>query len=760
MIPGNAASNAASDQTRDQDETQWKDSVKTTKEIYGTGFVPTGELNRRSIGSGTTTINPEIDAMKKPVHPLAKVLADQGLVMDTVRGTHTSSSRRETPSNVFGISTPGPLDKRTNSQKGRIGRASNKVNKFVSRLGGHTFIMDDGNDRRLRKYKPNEGPPEYADLESGDTGGLVEFPHDESFRIRTRTGHQILLHNSEDLIYITNSSGSAWIELTSQGKIDIYSADSISIRTETDFNFVADRDINLSAGRSINLHSASRTNINSNDNINIRSDSTVYVNADSNLHLKSTGKTMISGDSNVEIKTQTFKLGSSTADILTAGAMHITANGNLEFKSNGSAFISSSGSLEILTGVSTKITASNVHINTSGTAFITSVKTELNSSGNTLITSASTQLKSSGAIISNGATVDIAATGGNITATGTNIKLNSGAAGTSSEAGTADISKQANEATAAGGAESAPKLVLFPLPGIGQTIVKRAPTQEPWDHHENTNPAGFTDDLTDRQSSQMPYAKDGPRVEIRSTSDNDKVPSELGGNAGYDGQSAEGVAGGGLGNSRRKSKLPPDSSNSTTETINEAQLAKMPQEWTKDQDFLSAVQSLAKKMGSKPVELLALMMFESGGTMSPSTTNSLGYTGLIQFGNSACETLSKYYKINIDTSQLRQMSRVQQMEWVDKYFSFWMKNKNVKPPMTLAQMYILVALPGYVNAPPNETLAGPNGPNYPIWKANPGWRVGGSKTNDVITRESIGSAPRQYIPKVQGLLDRNNVKFE
>ena len=780
MIPGNAASNAASDQTREQDDTQWKDSVKTTKELYGTGFVPTGELNRRSIGSGTTTINPEIDAMKKPVHPMAQVLADQGLIIDTVRGTHTSSARREAPSNVFGISTPGPLDKRNNAQKGRIGRADNKVNKFVSRLGGHTFIMDDGNDRLLRKYKPNEGPPEYADLEAGDTGGLVEYPHDESFRIRTRTGHQILLHNSEDLIYITNSTGSAWIELTSQGKIDIYSADSVSIRTETDFNFVADRDINLSAGRSINLHSASRTNINSDDNINIKSNSTVYVDADSNLHLRATGKTMITGDSNVEIKTQTFKLSSSTTDILTAGAMHITANGNLEFKSSSNTLLSSNGNFEILTGVNTKITAANLHFSTSGTAFITSentqmkstsdtlitsANTQMSSSANTLITSNSTQLKSASMVAQTTGKLDLNS-GGVLTAKGSQIQLNgsdpAATATSSGTAGAADISKQANEATAASGAESATKLVLFPLPGIGQVIVKRAPTQEPWDHHENTNPAGFTDDLTDRQSSQMPYTKDGPRVEIRSTSDNEKVPSELGGNAGYDGQSTAGVAGGGLGNSRKKSKLPPDSSNSTTETINEAQLAKMPSEWTKDQDFLSAVQALASKMGAKPIELLALMMFESGGTMSPSITNSLGYTGLIQFGNSACETLSKYYKINppLTTAMLRQMSRVQQMEWVDKYFSFWIKNKNVKPPMTLAQMYILVALPGYVNSPPDATLASSDGPNYPVWKANPGWRVGGGKSNGVITRESIGNAPRMFIPRVQGLLDRNGVKFE
>jgi len=358
MIPGLAASKAASDQAREQDDKQWKESTKSTKELYGTDFVPTGEINRKSIGEGESTINPNIDAMTKPVHPITQVLTDQGTITDTVRGTHTSSSRRETPSNVFGISTPGPIDKRSNAQKGRIGRIDNQINKFVSRLGGHTFIMDDGNDRLLRKYKPSEGPPEYADVEKGETDGLVEFPHDESFRIRTRTGHQILMHNSEDLIYITNATGSAWIELTSQGKIDIYAADSVSIRTESDFNFVADRDINLSAGRSINLHAQSRTNINSIDIVNIQSDASVYLNASSNLNIKATGKLQMSGDSNIDMKTQSFKLGSSTTDILTAGLTHITSLGNLEIKS-GNTLISSAGNTEMLSGSNTKITAND-----------------------------------------------------------------------------------------------------------------------------------------------------------------------------------------------------------------------------------------------------------------------------------------------------------------------------------------------------------------------------------------------------------------
>jgi uncharacterized protein (DUF2345 family) len=80
-------------------------------------------------------------------------------------------------------------------------------------------------------------------------------------RIRTRTGHQILLHNSEDLIYIGNAAGTTWIELTSMGKIDIYAQDSISIHTEKDINIKADQDINMDAGRNVNIRSGAKHNV-------------------------------------------------------------------------------------------------------------------------------------------------------------------------------------------------------------------------------------------------------------------------------------------------------------------------------------------------------------------------------------------------------------------------------------------------------------------------------------------------------------------
>lgn len=226
----------------------------------GTGRLPVAEYNKKV---NTTPTNDQTK-IKKPKHPITGVFTAQGLLRDDIRGITTSSARREVPSTVFGISTPGPIDKQPGAKTGTMGKEGSTANVFVSRLGGTTFVMDDGDDKFLRK-KPaggdKAGPPDYVSVSQGESGGNVTIPHNELVRIRTRTGHQILLHNSEDLIYIGNSRGTAWIELTSNGKIDIYSADSINIHSNNDLNFFADRDVNIESGRNVNIKANNQAQI-------------------------------------------------------------------------------------------------------------------------------------------------------------------------------------------------------------------------------------------------------------------------------------------------------------------------------------------------------------------------------------------------------------------------------------------------------------------------------------------------------------------
>ena len=309
------------------------------------GRVPVAEYNKKV----NDLKDPDVTQLLKPKHPLADVLGSQGLLFDDIRGITTSSARREVPSMVFGISTPGPVDKRDGAPRGRIGKKEWKIdNAFVGRLGGSTWVMDDGDARFLRKKTASEGPPEYASLEDGDTDGDVEIPHNELIRLRTRTGHQILLHNSEDLIYITNARGTAWIELTSDGKIDIFAQDSISIKTDNDLNLYSGRDINIEAKRNFNVkvHEEMHTHV--------VKDHVLIVDENQKIHVKMDVDKTYDQNYTHHVKQDVNKLFK--------GAYQHKVVGDFDFNIGGHNFQTSGGNMEIK-AANTTISGGNINLN-------------------------------------------------------------------------------------------------------------------------------------------------------------------------------------------------------------------------------------------------------------------------------------------------------------------------------------------------------------------------------------------------------------
>lgn len=279
----------------------------------GTDRVPTAEYNKKA----QTTTN-DSNHYPKPVHPFKSVLDEQGLIKDDIRGITTSSARREVPSAVFGISTPGPVDKSQNAKKGNVGKATAQANVFVSRLGGSSFVMDDGDDKFLRKGHASLSGPEYAAVEQNGTGGNVGIPHNELIRLRTRTGHQILLHNSEDLIYIGNARGTTWIELTSNGKIDIFAQDSISIHTQNDLNVTAGRNINFNANGSINMNAKVNINCTSGKDTNIKAGTNANINGSSIVNVSSSVVNVGGGTTNLSGTINSSKINGEITHAATA----------------------------------------------------------------------------------------------------------------------------------------------------------------------------------------------------------------------------------------------------------------------------------------------------------------------------------------------------------------------------------------------------------------------------------------------------------
>lgn len=164
-------------------------------------MVPGIPGNDSTEGLPVTEYNKKLNQtdLSNPSRPIYTVLADQlvkqGLDQDSIRGVTSSGARRNDPANdVYGILTPG----------------------------GHQFVFDDS-------------------------------PTNSYIRLRTPSGAQLLINDTVGSIYLNSVDGKNWISMDANGRVNIYGADDISIRSQGSLNLRADRDINIEAAQNINI---------------------------------------------------------------------------------------------------------------------------------------------------------------------------------------------------------------------------------------------------------------------------------------------------------------------------------------------------------------------------------------------------------------------------------------------------------------------------------------------------------------------------
>lgn len=224
-----------------------------------------------------------IPSIPKPIHiPQTINLIKTGLISDQIRGAISSSSQRDPISAVFGFSTPGrPWQNQdpANDPGLRAKLLSGDFNpqdfQVTTRVGGHSLTLDDG------------------DI----------YGKNNMVRLRTAGGNQIIMSDSENLIYVSNSQGTAWIELTAQGDVLVYGAKDLAVRTQGNIQMHSDRSINFNAGGNFNINAESSVKIQA---------QVIQANAETFLNLY--GK-------------QTQLKGQSSTGILSGGAMQIKSSG-------------------------------------------------------------------------------------------------------------------------------------------------------------------------------------------------------------------------------------------------------------------------------------------------------------------------------------------------------------------------------------------------------------------------------------------------
>ena len=157
---------------------------------HGQAIKPVAERNRFN------TADPQ--AENRPEHPASHRISRQGLDKDLRRGHSNAGPFRakdKHPGLAYGILSPGQ----------------------------HSIMIDDGDD--------------------GISGAI---------KLRTFTGHQIIMHEEGGFIHVINAKGTAWFQLDDEGNIDFYAAGDFSVNADKNINFRAGDNFSIDAGNNIN----------------------------------------------------------------------------------------------------------------------------------------------------------------------------------------------------------------------------------------------------------------------------------------------------------------------------------------------------------------------------------------------------------------------------------------------------------------------------------------------------------------------------
>jgi hypothetical protein len=184
-------------------------------------------------------------------------------------------------------------------------------------------------------------------------------------KIRSSGGHAILLDDTNERIYIATNKGNNWIEMDSNGNIDVYSKRRVSVHAEDDINFStggsfrvkAAKGIYMYAGNTagsplpdvppdgqIRLHANDDMHLYSNKNIREFAGQKIFLEATSDIHVKSvnwnqhtTSNVNIDAGSSINLEAQAHILAAVSSSLIQVDSSKIInkASNDVYFSGGG-----------------------------------------------------------------------------------------------------------------------------------------------------------------------------------------------------------------------------------------------------------------------------------------------------------------------------------------------------------------------------------------------------------------------------------------
>lgn len=186
---------------------------------------------------------------------------------------------------------------------------------------------------------------------------------EENSRIRIRSvgGHQIILDDTNERIYISTAKGENWIEIDQAGNIDIFTSGKLNAHATEDINFTTDSSFRVYAKKGIHLKSDIETRITSEEDISIKSlRGSLRARSQRDAYLESTEQ-----DVQINAGARVFATGSEDIDIKAGRGLSVQAGRDTNILSGSQINMESSSTVDITSGTIT-IQGSKLDLNPGG----------------------------------------------------------------------------------------------------------------------------------------------------------------------------------------------------------------------------------------------------------------------------------------------------------------------------------------------------------------------------------------------------------
>lgn len=232
----------------------------------------------------------------------------------------------------------------------------------TSQIDPEDIIIEDSNtqvDDRGPTTKPNYDNMVTSIVSAGFHAiSMDDRAENSRMRFRTAAGHQVIMDDTNERVYISTAKGNNWIEIDQEGNIDIYTSGKLSATAEKDINFNTSGSFRVNAERGIHMRSGKEMRVTTEEDISIDTRTNIRAKAQRSVRIEAAEQ-----DISLKARRQVFAEATNNNINMRAGGDILTNAEGVSSHGARGAFIIGGASVDIGGSSSVTVSASRIDLN-------------------------------------------------------------------------------------------------------------------------------------------------------------------------------------------------------------------------------------------------------------------------------------------------------------------------------------------------------------------------------------------------------------